>query len=373
MPSLSRWITRRSAPRPSGAALRALSRIRRLAFAGVLLGFCVVVLGAYVRLSAAGLGCPDWPGCYGQLTPAGAEQSGAAQAAYPNRPLEVGKAWREMIHRYAASTLGLIIVVIAALTIATRRSRIVAPGYALALFGIVVFQGLLGMLTVTWLLKPLIVTLHLLFGLTTVGLMWWLFLSLARPSAAPPPPAQGRAVVIVALCLLGVQIALGGWTSSNYAAVACPDFPRCQNAWWPAHIDFHNGFVIWRGLAINFEGGVLANPARVAIHLTHRFGAIVASLALATAAVVTLARSRQPTAHLAAVAVLAALALQLSIGIAMVLNGFPLWLATAHNAGAALLLLATLALAWTWSRPHNRRPSDALSNRTLDWKKTGRG
>src|SRR5262249_37304825 len=194
----------------------------------------------------------------------------------------------------------------------------VPPVYALALLGIVVFQGVLGMLTVTWLLKPLIVTLHLLFGLTTVGLMWWLFLSLPAQSVSAltqlPGAQTGRAVAIVALCLLGVQIALGGWTSSNYAAVACPDFPKCQGAWWPAHTDFRNGFVIWRGLAINFEGGVLENPARVAIHLTHRLGAVIASLALVGAAVFTLLRARQPTARVAAIAVLAALALQLSIG-----------------------------------------------------------
>lgn len=327
----------------------------RLAFAGVLLGFCVVVLGAYVRLSAAGLGCPDWPGCYGHATVTGAEQSAAAQAAYPNRPLEAGKAWREMTHRYAAGTLVLIIIAIAGFAIATRESRIVPPGYALALFAIVVLQAILGMLTVTLLLKPLIVTLHLLFGMTTLGLMWWLFLSLPRRhwgalrSAGSGAPRSGHAVAIFALCVLGIQIALGGWTSSNYAAVACPDFPRCQNVWWP-QADFRDAFVLWRGLAINFEGGVLDNPARIAIHLTHRLGALVTALVLITASVVTLMRTRQPATRAAAIAVMAALALQLSIGIAMVLKGFPLWLATAHNAGAALLLLATLALAWTWGR-----------------------
>jgi heme a synthase len=329
--------------------------ILRLALAGVLLGFCVVVLGAYVRLSAAGLGCPDWPGCYGHATVVGAEQSAGAQATYPNRPLEPGKAWREMTHRYAAGTLVLIIIAIAGFAIATRESRIVPPGYALALFGIVVLQAILGMLTVTLLLKPLIVTLHLLFGLTTLGLIWWLYLSLPRRrwgvphSAVAFPTGTTRALAIVALCVLGIQIALGGWTSSNYAAVACPDFPKCQNAWWP-HADFRDAFVLWRGLAINFEGGVLDNPARIAIHITHRMGALVTALVLITAALVTLLRTRQPATRLAAIAVLAALALQLSIGIAMVLRGFPLWLATAHNAGAALLLLATLALAWTLSR-----------------------
>ncbi len=341
--------------------------IRRLAIAGVLLGFCVVVLGAYVRLSAAGLGCPDWPGCYGHFSPSGAQLSGAAQAAYPNNPLNVGKAWREMIHRYAASTLGLIIVGIAALAVATRRSRIIGLGQSLALLGIVVLQGILGMLTVTWQLKPLIVTLHLLFGLTTVGLMWWLFLSLPRQSwgkarsvghssvaAARASGAEtARALVIVAVCLLVVQIALGGWTSSNYAAVACPDFPKCQNAWWP-HTDYRNAFVLWRGLGTNYEGGVLSNPARVAIHLTHRLGALAVTLGLTVAAIVTIVRTRRPRARLSAVAVLVALSLQLSIGIAMVLKGFPLWLATAHNAGAAFLLLATLALAWNLSRAAQR-------------------
>lgn len=335
--------------------------LHRLALAGVLLGFCVVVLGAYVRLSAAGLGCPDWPGCYGHATVVGAEQSAAAQSAYPNRPLEPGKAWREMTHRYAAGTLVLIIVLIAAFAIATREARIVRPGYALALFGIVVLQAVLGMLTVTWLLKPLIVTLHLLFGLTTLGLMWWLFLSLPRRHWGPVHSdgtshgASTHALVVFALCVLGVQIALGGWTSSNYAAVACPDFPKCQNAWWP-HADFRNAFVLWRGLAINFEGGVLDNPARIAIHLAHRLGALITVLLLGTTAIVALLRTRQPATRLAAQAVLAALVLQVSIGITMVMRGFPLWLATAHNGGAALLLLATLALAWTCSRSAQSGP-----------------
>ena len=358
-PPGSRWIARRSASRPSGAARRASSGILRLALAGVLLGFCVVVLGAYVRLSAAGLGCPDWPGCYGHATVVGAEQSADAQAAYPNRPLETGKAWREMTHRYAAGTLVLIIIAIAAFAIATREARIVPLRTALALFGIVLLQAILGMLTVTLLLKPLIVTAHLLFGLTTLGLIWWLFLSLPRQrwGALHPGGAasgSGRALAIFALCVLGIQLALGGWTSSNYAAVACPDFPRCQNAWWP-QADFRDAFVLWRGLAINFEGGVLDNPARVAIHLTHRMGALVTALVLITAALATLVRTRQPATRAAAMAVLAALALQLSIGIAMVMKGFPLWLATAHNAGAALLLMATLALAWAWSRSAQSR------------------
>jgi heme a synthase len=337
--------------------------IRRLCVAGVLLCFAVVVLGAYVRLSAAGLGCPDWPGCYGHVTPSGAAHSAADLAAWPNRPLESGKAWREMIHRYAASTLGIIILLIAALAISARAPRPVSVPLALALFATVVVQGVLGMLTVTWQLKPLIVTLHLLFGLTTLGLLWWITLSLPRGSARgswgsaarstaralrvggtrTQAIAGARRLAVVGLAALAVQIALGGWTSSNYAALACPDLPTCQHAWWP-HPDFRHAFVLWHGLNINYEGGVLDNPARIAIHLTHRIGALVATLALLSAALFALRRRGLSRARPYAIAVLAALGLQLLIGTSMVLRAFPLWLATAHTAGAALLLLSVLAL-----------------------------
>jgi cytochrome c oxidase assembly protein subunit 15 len=340
------------------AASTTTTWFRRLAFAGLLLCFVVVVLGAYVRLNAAGLGCPDWPGCYGHITPTGAAGNVAAQAAYPNMPLHVGKAWKEMIHRYAASTLGLIILVIAALAISTRRQNIVSVPLAVGLFITVVVQGILGMLTVTWLLKPLIVTLHLIFGLTTLSLLWWLFLSLrtgsrggvrfagASTSAVSAYPDRGqppRRAMLVALIALGIQIALGGWTSSNYAAVACPDFPKCQNSWVP-ETDYKDAFVLWRGLGVNYEGGILQHPARVAIHYTHRLGALAATLALLIAVIASLRRKVKPAARVAAYAVVGALALQLFIGASMVLKGFPLALATAHNAGAALLLLTSLAL-----------------------------
>lgn len=335
----------------------AARRIRSLALAGLLLCFTVVVLGAYVRLTAAGLGCPDWPGCYGHVTPLGAQESAAAQAAYPLRPLNVGKAWREMIHRYAASTLGLIIVAIAVLAVVNRRARLVSLPLALALLATVVFQGVLGMLTVTWQLKPLIVTGHLVFGLTTLGLLWWLWLELPRSSWGGGSGAGGLGpgvhaveaarlvlrLALIGLIALGVQIALGGWTSSNYAAIACPDFPKCQNAWWP-RTDYTDAFVLWRGLGVNYEGGILQSPARVAIHLTHRIGAVIATLTLSVAALTVVTRRLLAAFALPAYAVLAALALQLTLGISMVLRGFPLALATAHTAGAALLLMSVLAL-----------------------------
>jgi cytochrome c oxidase assembly protein subunit 15 len=200
------------------------------------------------------------------------------------------------------------------------------------------------MFTVTLLLKPLIVTLHLLFGLATVSMLWWLWLAQRRRDAATgaAPHARSGGVALLAVVVLGLQIALGGWTSSNYAAVACPDFPQCQASWWP-EADFRDAFVLWRGLGINYEGGVLNHPARVAIHFTHRLGALVATLVVLAAAIgVLLSAAARPRARRAALVVLAALALQLGIGIGMVEKGFPLWLATAHNAGAALLLLSTL-------------------------------
>jgi heme a synthase len=324
--------------------------IRAFALTACSLCLVVVVLGAYVRLSDAGLGCPDWPGCYGHLTPTGAAADPGAQAQ-SGRPLELGKAWREMLHRYAAGTLGLLIVCLAVMTRAWRRERIAPPVLGLGLLGIVILQGIFGMLTVTWRLKPVIVTLHLLFGLTTLSLLWWLVLGLARRRGGHWSHGAGlhgerfraaRTLAVVGLVALGLQITLGGWTSSNYAALACPDLPTCQGSWRPP-ADFRAGFAPSRGIGLDDPGG-LASPALVAIHLTHRLGAMLASVALLLAAIAALRLHADRPLRRSALYLLAALCLQLTLGITMVLRGFPLWLATAHNAGAALLLLAALAL-----------------------------
>jgi cytochrome c oxidase assembly protein subunit 15 len=258
-----------------------------------------------------------------------------------------------MIHRYFASTLGLIILAIAVLSIRARREPGVSVAYAIALLLLVVFQGILGMLTVTWLLKPLIVTGHLIGGLTTFALLWWLWLSMharARPvdgvsvfagNTVADGGARARLLAGLALGALAIQVWLGGWTSSNYAAVACPDVPTCQAQWVP-EANYKDAFVLWRGLGINYAGGVLDHPTRVAIHYTHRVGAMVTSLLLLLAAFASFRLGPGP--RWAAVAVLLALAFQISIAVFMVLRAFPLPLAAAHNAGAALLVGATVLL-----------------------------
>jgi cytochrome c oxidase assembly protein subunit 15 len=212
----------------------------------------------------------------------------------------------------------------------------------LATIGLVIFQGLLGMWTVTLLLKPAIVSAHLAGGLTTMALLWWMSLQTSRRSR-PQAEDSLRRWAVVGLVVLVAQILLGGWVSSNYSAVACPDFPTCQRSYWPA-MDFKDAFVLWRGLGIDYEGGVLDHPARVAIHFTHRLGAIVAALVLGWVAWKAVRAGQSPGVRTAGIALAAALVTQWLVGPIMVLKTFPLPLATAHNAVAALLVLAMVAL-----------------------------
>lgn len=327
--------------------MNAAAWYRRALVAGTALALVVIVLGAYVRLSDAGLGCPDWPGCYGHLVLPGDEAArDRAEAAFPHRPLEAGKAWREMVHRYAASGLGLCIVVVAWCAWLNRRDPRQPVAVPLVLLGVVLFQGLLGMWTVTLLLKPLIVMGHLLGGLSTLALLVWLLLenSRRRRRTDRVSPRRAPGLAVLGLGILVAQIALGGWTSSNYAALACPDVPTCQGEWWPPQADFAQGFVLWRGLGINYEFGVLDAPSRVAIHFTHRLGAVVTLVALLGMGFWFRRQSRDPSVRQAALLVMAAVCLQVAIGIAVVWFGLPLPVATAHNAGAALLLVSMVNL-----------------------------
>jgi cytochrome c oxidase assembly protein subunit 15 len=306
-----------------------------LARLGAALAFLVVTIGAWVRLTDAGLGCPDWPGCYGQLIVPDAGNV-AAVAEFPDRPLEAGKAWREMIHRYLASTLGLICVSLAVIAWRNRADPRQPTRLPFVLVGVVIFQGMLGMWTVTLLLKPVIVMGHLLGGLTTLSLLFWLARgSVEKVSVGP----RLRMLAAAAAAALVMQISLGGWTSANYAALACPDFPTCHTRWWPPVTDFREAFVMWRGIGIDYEGGVLDNPARVAIHFTHRLGAVLAALIIGCLGVALL---RTPGLVADGRAVFAALAAQLVLGASIVIFGVPLAVAVAHNGVAALLLLTVL-------------------------------
>ena len=332
-----------------------LKLFRRLCWFGVALALVVVVMGAWVRLSAAGLGCPDWPGCYGHVTAGGAEQNmEKITQAFPDRPFEYAKAIKEMVHRYFASTLGFLCVVLACLAIVNRKHPEQPIRLPILLVCLVVLQGLLGMWTVTLMLKPLIVTLHLLGGLTTMSLLAWLAMSGRKPSPAQAVESSAwpnlRPLALAALIVLATQIFLGGWTSSNYSALACPDFPTCQNSFWP-HMDVREAFILWRGLGIDYEGGVLDHPARVAIHFVHRLGAVATALLLGFVALIAWRKGTTPHVRLAGLLVGVLLVTQLILGPFMVMRALPLALATAHNGVAALLLLSVVSLNRAVNRP----------------------
>ena len=360
----------------------------RLAWAAVLLAFAIVIFGAFVRLSNAGLSCPDWPTCYGRATwPVHEHEIAQANASF-ERAVETGKAWREQVHRHLAGGLGLLILLLALIAAQKRRfgmlqiagsAALVAasiPLYigkyydyaaALALAGeawlliqairasnadasrlsaivlmVVVFQAVLGMWTVTWLLKPVVVMAHLLGGLATFSLLTWLAWATTPNSALVQAVAPKlRRLLWIGLALLVLQIALGGWTSSNYAALACgSDFPKCLGQWWPTH-DFREAFVLWRGIGVDYEGGVLDGPARVAIQLAHR---MVAVLVFGHLLAVAVRMIRTPGLLFWGCVLVLLLCAQIALGIGNVALGLPLWVAVAHTGGAAALLFVIVGL-----------------------------
>jgi len=359
----------------------------RIAWLAVALAFAVIVFGAFVRLSNAGLSCPDWPTCYGRAAWPTAASQALDHAATAIRPVEPHKAWREQFHRMIAGLLGVLTLTLALLAARRRRHgvwhvlgaavlvAVAIPLYmrgehgaasALAVLGeavllsaalrwsnddlarvsaltlaVIVFQALLGMWTVTWLLKPVVVMSHLLGGLTTFALLSW---TAWRATHLPIRLADARALrrwLGVVLALLIVQIALGGWVSANYAALACAnDVPKCVGQWWPPH-DFREGFVLWRGIGVDYEGGVLDGAARIAIQLAHRIMAVVAFAALVAMAV-RLLRTPGLRGWGTLLALLACA--QVALGVANVKLSLPLHVAVLHNAGAALLLFVLVTL-----------------------------
>jgi heme a synthase len=312
-------------------------RFDRVVLIAALLAFCVVVLGAYVRLSDAGLGCPDWPGCYGHLT---VPHSELAQQAFPQKPLEVHKAWKEMAHRYFAGTLGILILAVCAMAWINRGRIATSPAVPTVLLILVMFQAALGMWTVTLLLKPVIVSLHLLGGMATLALLAWIA-SVRWPASAPPSSSKRlRPWALLGLVVLTCQIALGGWTSSNYAALACTDFPTCQSVWWP-QLDFAKAFHLMHEVGMNSDGSQLSMESLTAIHLAHRIGALLTFVYLGW---LGLRLWCLPEMRRLGAALVGLLLLQVSLGISNVVFSLPLPVAVAHNAGAALLLVALVVI-----------------------------
>ena len=320
---------------------------KKITLTAIVLAFIVIVFGAYVRLTDAGLGRPDWPGCYGLFSvPESNESLLEVEKNFPGQIVESGKAWREMIHRYIASTLGFLIVIIFAVYLSRKKQhreqeKTNLPLYLLLL---VIFQGLLGMWTVTLKVHPLIVSAHLVGGLSTLSLLFYYY---KKQSTQQPTTKQKLSgFILLGFCFLIIQILLGGWTSTNYAALGCPDIPLCYGQLWPDNMDFQKGFLSWQSFGKNYEGGLLTPPARTAIHFTHRLGAVVVFFVLGAIGLKYLSNSNQQI-KIAASYFLVALVTQLIIGIVMVWSSINLSLATAHNAFAAILLLSFINLLYS--------------------------
>lgn len=342
------WLRQRG-----GSPTRRLAALTTLT---LFLTFDLVVFGAFTRLSDSGLGCPDWPGCYGEASPLGARDDiHAAQAAMPSGPVTWGKAWIEMIHRYLAMTVGVLILVMAATSWRERRRLPFSPWWPTLTLAWVIVQGLFGKYTVTLKLYPAIVTLHLLGGLALLAL-----LAVQHEAFRQRPlvlPAGLRRGAWLALLVLGLQIALGGWVSTNYAVLACTGFPQCNGQWWPA-MDAGHGFTLLRELGMAGHGGLLPFEALVAIHMAHRLFALAATVVLGTLAW-RLWRADAAVARRFGAALAALLLAQLLSGLSNVVLGWPLAAALAHSGGAAALVLV-LALLLARTSPR-RAPASPLA------------
>jgi cytochrome c oxidase assembly protein subunit 15 len=314
-----------------------MNLFKKITLFSTIMAFCLIVLGAYVRLSDAGLGCPDWPGCFGTLTVPESQQAiEKAQHTFPEQVLENGKAWKEMIHRYVAGLLGLLILTIGYLAYKNRKSlkvSILVPG---SLLGIVFFQAMLGMLTVTLLLKPIIVSAHLIGGMTTLAILT--YMSYEHFNENSKIILKKNIIFYMArfgLILIFIQIFLGGWTSTNYAGLACTDYPTCHGQWFP-DMDFKNGFNIFRNLGQTSEGAPISLNALEAIQWTHRIGAITVVFYFGYLSY-TLMKYKQ--LRFEAMLLLTILAVQFIIGVGNLILHLPIALAVSHNLTAALLVV----------------------------------
>ncbi|MBT4962886.1 MAG: COX15/CtaA family protein [Francisellaceae bacterium] len=311
-------------------------KILHLSRFGAVFAFIVIIVGAYTRLTDAGLGCPDWPGCYGNWkVPSTGQELGTANGLYPGVQIESAKAWTEMFHRYIAGTLGLVIFAISCLLI-KQRSYL----FGISLSALVIFQAILGMWTVTLGLYPLAVMGHLLGGLTLFSLLAWLGIS--KSHKAINIPLSLNVIAKISILILFIQIFLGGWTSANYAALVCADFPTCQGQWWPK-MDWALAFSFTDVGIFNSPGTALENPARITIQVAHRIGALITTITLLTLSYHAF-RTQEKNMRIFSVATLLLLILQVSLGISNVLAGLPLHVALAHNGVAVLLLLMVILI-----------------------------
>jgi cytochrome c oxidase assembly protein subunit 15 len=314
---------------------------KRLVGLTVLLALSVAVLGAYVRLSDAGLGCPDWPGCYGQLTvPQNEVNTAQAQLAFPDKPVVVHKALKEMAHRYLAGTLGLLIAGLFVLAWRGKHYLRVSPWLPTLVVLTVIFQALLGMWTVTLSLKPLAVSTHLLGGMTTLALLVWIAHRHWGKYSSQTVPEGLKLLVRGALLIIFMQIFLGGWTSSNYAGLICADFPTCNGTWLPA-TDFGTAYHLMRNLGQDMNGNALSLEALTTIQWAHRLGALVTLLYIGSLAWQLI---KLPKLKTLGICLAGLLCLQIGLGISNVLLHLPLVLAVGHNLVAALLVISLVVL-----------------------------
>ena len=310
--------------------------------------FAVITLGAYVRLSHAGLGCPDWPGCYGYLigVPDNSIEIANAENSFQGSNVDIGKAWKEMIHRYIAGALGIFIFILPFIFYKNNTNKLFKLSLLVSI--LVVMQAMLGMLTVTLQLQPLIVMMHLMGGLTIITLLWLIFLrynknnyfneSQSFPNLSLKRIKNLSVLGYITLIVLVIQIMLGGWTSTNYAALACADFPKCNASWWP-QMDFYNAFMVELATDLNYEFGRLDSPARVAIHFTHRIWAIVAAAMLVILSIASYKTIKISYQKIISLCLVSFLFIQVTLGILNIKMGLPIYVAVAHNGNAAILLM----------------------------------
>ncbi len=325
--------------------------LRRLVFVSILLALIVVSLGAYTRLTHAGLGCPDWPGCYGQLTvPESSEHIEKAELAFPTKTVEPEKAWNEMIHRYFAGTLGLLILAIAFLSIKNRHQG-TPLRLPLLILAVVVFQAALGMWTVTMMLMPIVVMGHLLGGFTTLCLLFLLYLRLNpyRVNTGDWSVKKYGRYALLGIVILTAQIALGGWTSSNYAALTCVELPICQSGWLE-RLTFEDSFDLIPPERDSYEFGHLDHNERLTIHVVHRFGAIITSVYLTWLIIMVFSKAQTRLFRTSAIMLGIALTAQVSLGISNIWFVLPLSVAVSHNIVAACLMLTLIALTYSLRR-----------------------